>query len=105
MLDSAAEFCAAKLFRSNSVSGKTLNLVAGALYPSTQDADATLANLLGFGSNRNFLGAKLSGLFFRVPRGCYALGDGARLVAVQAPLTARLRGTIIEALPFILGCV
>jgi hypothetical protein len=58
MLDSAAEFCIPKLFRNNSVSGKTRNEWHASLYPSTQDADATLANLLGFGSNRNLLGAK-----------------------------------------------
>jgi len=41
-------------------------------------------------------------LIFRVPRGCYALGDGGQLMAVQAPLTPRPRGTIYEALPIIL---
>ena len=38
--------------------------------------------------------------FFRVPRGVTRWGDGARLMAVAAPLTPRPRGTIYEALPF-----
>ena len=49
MEDSAAEF----YVRNSSVSGKTHNEWHASLYPSTQDADATLANLLGFGSNGN----------------------------------------------------
>jgi hypothetical protein len=42
---------------------------------------------------------------FGVPRGVTRWGDGARLMAVAAPLTPRPRGTIYEAMPFILASV
>jgi hypothetical protein len=82
MLDSAAEFCIRKLFRNNSVSGKTRNEWHAPLYPSTQEADATLANLLGFGSNRNCQEQNYSGsssLLLAVERVCKKVPDEAQV--------------------------
>jgi len=46
---------------------------------------------------------KLFHNFFRVPCGCYALGQRGQTYASGGLLTPRPRGTIYEALPFILG--
>ncbi len=70
------------MFWNSSVFCKTRDEWQASLYLRTQDADATLVNLLDFGSNRNLLGAKKhSGSFPGYAR------------VLRAGVTGRTRGT------------